>query len=158
MLQISEKSVLIHAPLPTVWEAIYDVDCWKIWNPKVYQVELLETPKPGAIGRIHTTRTSAYQFKITRMTNSFLEWEREYEAGTTLRQSYSLTKNAEGSVLTTTLSCEGSFEKIVVGIMRGRLTRDLDKLVGGFQEFCENKWVEEKSLKAKEHIIESRQA
>ena len=67
MLKIVEKHILVQAPGPTAWEAIYDVDCWKNWNSTVGRVELLETPKLGAIGRIHNAKANSFQFKITRL-------------------------------------------------------------------------------------------
>lgn len=151
--RILQQSVFIAAPTATVWEAINDVSCWNTWHPAVQRVELLETPKAGAIGRIHTGRGTTYQFKITRVAaNSLLEWQREYELGTSLVQSYTVTKNAEGSILTTGLSCDGNFAKIVVGIMRNRFTRDLEKQMADLKAFCEKQCTEERKAVGQDQV------
>ena len=111
----------------TVGEFFSDMANWPIWNPEIQQVELHETPKADAIGRIRNTKGAFYQFKTTRVhTGCLLEWQREYEMGTTLVQSYSSTKNAEGSTFTAKLYCEGNSKRLKTQRWFRKLVTDKD--------------------------------
>lgn len=137
-VKISEQGQFVGAPVGLIWEKIAQVKFWNEWNPQIRHVELLESPKPDAVGRIFPSIGTSYYFRITDVTAQIsLKWERPYMLGTTLTQSCILTKNAEGAIVTMEVWCTGVFDRTVRTISRKKLSEDLAIQSKGLKEFCE---------------------
>lgn len=137
-VKICEQGQFIGAPVSTIWEKLAQVKLWHEWNPLIRQVELLESPKPDAVGRIFPALGTSYYFRITEVTpNLTLKWERPYMLGTTLTQSCTLTKNAEGAILTMESWCTGIFDRTVRSVARRKLSEDLIVQSRGLKDHCE---------------------
>lgn len=145
-MKLADKSIFIAAPAPTVWHAFFDVRRWPDWNSSVSRVELLETPKTNAIGRVFPTAGRPFQFQITQITPEFcLQWEHSFAWGTKLIHSLSITANAEGAILTIGVSCEGRLEDTVALVKRRTLTRELESQALGIKAWAEEQVAQQKA-------------
>ncbi len=137
-LRIIEQGLLIQAPIPSIWDTVVNVNKWNSWNPLVRRVELLETPKVDAMGTVYGYTGSASLFRITAFTpHETLQWSRPFILETDLIQSFMITKNAEGAILTATLDCDGKMGGVARFLMRKSLTIELKKQLLGLKAFCE---------------------
>lgn len=132
-----ERSVLVPVSPSAIWQHLVQVHSWSEWMPGVQRVELLESPKVDAIGQIYSVGGSVYSFRLTEIqVERRLQWERPFLFGTQLSCSYSLTRNAEGAILSITLDCSGLLERLVTRFMRRRLSLEVGAQFTRLQLIC----------------------
>lgn len=139
-VRLAKQTQIIFAPVSVVWEHLYEVSHWNLWMPQVERVELLETPKTDARGRVFKTKGQQSFFRMVDVKKlERLSWESPYRLGTQLLQSCSVIRNAEGAVLSLELSCEGTFEKQVQFFVRKTLEKQLLEQSLRLKELSEKK-------------------
>jgi hypothetical protein len=137
-VKICEQGQFVGVPAGIIWEKLTQVKQWNEWNPMIRHVELLESPKTDAVGRVFPVTGTSYYFKITDVTaQTTLKWERPYMLGTTLTHSFMLTKNAEGAIVTFEVWVSGIFDRTVRSISRKKLSEDLLIQSRSLKDFCE---------------------
>jgi hypothetical protein len=104
----------------------------------------LETPKQDAIGKVTPVRGNPYHFKFSRfIPESELQIVRPFRFGTHLIQTYSLTRNAEGVVLSIELTCAGTLELQVGLLARRKMSREILDLSLRLKAACERDYAEQ---------------
>ena len=149
-MTIAEQGQLICASASLVWDRLTQVNQWTQWYPGLKSAELLETPKPGAIGRVAPLPGRPFHFTISQFDpEKLLVLRRPYKFGTELLQTYRLTRNAEGVVLTVETVCQGVLELQVGFLTRRKMNRELLDSVLGLKTFCEKMQAEEERRSVK---------
>ncbi len=138
---IAEQGQLICAPASLVWNKLTQVQEWTQWTPRLKAAELLETPKLDAIGKATPLRGSPYHFKFSRFSpEAELQVVRPFRFGTHLVQTFNLTRNAEGVVLSIELQCAGALELQVGLLARRRMSKDILELSVRLKAACEQEY------------------
>jgi hypothetical protein len=141
-LKIAEQGLLIYAPVSVIWENLYKIAEWPHWNPLIKKVELHETLKKDAIGKITPFVGRPYHFNVTHLVpQEVLAIEQAFRFGTKLTQIYSVIKNVEGAIVTVEIVCSGRWEKQARLLSRRRLT-----------DYLANQMLLMKNLSEKNHL------
>ena len=121
---VSERiSVVIDAPIETVWAVFSDVERWPTWAASFTSVELIDGPlRLGAKARIRQPRLPTVVWEVT-------SWEpgRSWiwtatSPGVRTEASHVLTRSVERSTAEQTITWSGPLARVAALIWRG-LTR-----------------------------------
>lgn len=115
----SKLSLVIEAPRLIVWSAVYGMADWPEWTSAIPSLELLETPKKGARGRMRFSRTPR-EFEITRCeAEKVLELRIEAPLCEIVAQ-IRMVELAEGVAVAIEAQTRGTLEKLSARLFRAR--------------------------------------
>lgn len=124
---IATKSIFIEASQQTVWDHLSDVRKWPLWHDDVRTVELLESLKVGAQGKLYPNSGLPTVFTVTK----FIEPKTIQISATVYRnklmREYRVSAMLEGSIASFDIHCDGFLDKVVAAIFRRSIGRKLQQ-------------------------------
>ena len=132
-MQIAFERRLIKTSVYAICDQIYAVNAWKNWNSRIEKIELLESPKPGAMGRIKIKNSGVVHFTLLEVDpRKLLKWSTRW-FWVEVIYSYRLIPNFDGTIVVFEAECQGSFPKLARWFLENDIYRHLEEALNGLK-------------------------
>ena len=135
---VTRKNVFIKTPPPVVWNQIYRINSWPEWISSVRAMELLESPKAGAKGKLFFTNHKSRIFSILGVsTTRCLQIELRL-FWTTMTIDLRLMDVDDGTAVTIEANATGFWEKLVTKFLGRRIGRRFEENLSTLKSLTES--------------------
>lgn len=136
---IISQSILISAPLNTLWGYFSEPNKWPLWDKSLRTVELLESPKVGAQGMVFPVSGKPIPFKILKI-SAQKEVQVSFSSEWLTRiYDYRLIEMAEGCVVTIAMHCVGPLGGIANRLLRSRYIKNIERHLDQLRQCVESR-------------------